>query len=94
MKRRIPFNASRTINSDHQSPITSSARAVAIQADQGNPASAEPLIAQVIEQLGKLDILVNNAAIALQGKTIDDPEIDNAAMDRQWAINTMGVIAA
>src|ERR1700710_1258915 len=41
----------------------------------------------------KLDILVNNAAGAWQGKTIDDPDIDNAAMDRQWAINTMGVIA-
>ncbi|GAB7524564.1 SDR family NAD(P)-dependent oxidoreductase [Paraburkholderia sp. 2C] len=69
-------------------------RAIAIQADQGNPASAGPLIAKVVEQFGKLDILVNNAAIALQGKTIDDPEIDNDAMDRQWAINTMGVIAA
>ena len=31
--------------------------------------------------------------MAWQGKTIDDPEIDNAAMDRQWTINTLGVIA-
>lgn len=69
-------------------------RAVAVQADQGDPASAEPLIAKLVEQLGRLDILVNNAAIAVQGKTIDDPQIDNAAMDRQWAVNTMGVIAA
>lgn len=69
-------------------------RAIAIRADQGDPASAEPLMAEVISAFGRLDILVNNAAIALQGKTIDDPEIDNDAMDRQWAINTMGVIAA
>lgn len=69
-------------------------RAVAIQADQGDPASAGPLIATVVEQLGRLDILVNNAAIALQGRTIDDPEINTAAMDRQWAVNTTGVIAA
>ncbi|MEJ1978649.1 MAG: SDR family oxidoreductase [Acetobacteraceae bacterium] len=68
-------------------------RAVAIQADQGDPAAAVPLIQKVVETLGKLDILVNNAAIALQGRTIDDPDIDNAAMDRQWMINTMGVIA-
>jgi NAD(P)-dependent dehydrogenase (short-subunit alcohol dehydrogenase family) len=68
-------------------------RAVAIQADQGDPAASGPLIQKVVETLGKLDILVNNAAVALQGKTIDDPEIDNAAMDQQWAINTMGVIA-
>lgn len=68
-------------------------RAIAVQADQGDPAASEPLIQAVVEAFGKLDILVNNAAVAWQGKTIDDPEIDNAAMDRQWMINTMGVIA-
>lgn len=68
-------------------------RAIAIKADQGDPSASDRLIGQVIEKLGKLDILVNNAAVAWQGKTIDDAEIDNAAMDRQWAINTMGVIA-
>ena len=68
-------------------------RAVAIQADQGDSTAAAPLIAKTVEQFGGLDILVNNAAIALQGKTIDDPGIDNAALDRQWAINTLGVIA-
>lgn len=68
-------------------------RAVAIQADQGDPAASGPLVAKVVEQLGRLDILVNNAAVAWQGRTIDDPDIDNGAMDRQWMINTMGVIA-
>lgn len=68
-------------------------RAIAIRADQGDPGAAGPLIQKVVETLGKLDILVNNAAVAWQGRTIDDPEIDNAAMDRQWTINTMGVIA-
>ncbi len=68
-------------------------RAVAIQADQGDPAASGPLIQKVVETFGKLDILVNNAAVAWQGRKIDDPEIDNAAMDRQWTINTMGVIA-
>lgn len=68
-------------------------RAIAIRADQGDPASSESLVREVVERLGQLDILVNNAAVAWQGKTIDAPDIDNAAMDRQWAINTMGVIA-
>jgi NAD(P)-dependent dehydrogenase (short-subunit alcohol dehydrogenase family) len=68
-------------------------RAAAIKSDQGDPASAEPLLANVIKKLGKLDILVNNAAIALQGITIDSPAYDSAAMDRQWAVNTAGVIA-
>jgi len=72
---------------------TRGVRAIAIQADQGDPTASSPLMQKVVETFGKLGILVNNAAVAWQGKTIDDPEIDNAAMDRQWAINTTGVIA-
>ncbi|HEX7820852.1 MAG TPA: SDR family oxidoreductase [Sphingobium sp.] len=68
-------------------------RAFAFKNDQGDPGQAPALIAAVIEKLGKIDILVNNAAIAIQGLTIDDPAYDSAIMDRQWAINTMGVIA-
>ncbi|TAV98395.1 SDR family oxidoreductase [Rhizobium ruizarguesonis] len=68
-------------------------RAVAIQSDQGDPSTAEPLVTKVVERLGKLDILVNNAAVAWQGARIDDPAIDNSAMDRQWAINVNGVVA-
>ncbi|HEX7775038.1 MAG TPA: SDR family oxidoreductase [Parvibaculum sp.] len=68
-------------------------RAVAIQSDQGDPAAAEPLMASVVAQLGKIDILVNNAAIALQGTRIDEDRYDSAAMDRQWTVNVGGVIA-
>lgn len=68
-------------------------RARAFRADQGDPTQSEPLVRAVAEHFGRLDILVNNAAIALQGLRIDDPAIDNAAMDRQWAINVAGVVA-
>ena len=68
-------------------------RAEAFQADQGDPAAAAALVAAVHGRFGKLDILVNNAAVAWQGKRIDDPAIDNAAMDRQWTINVQGVVA-
>jgi NAD(P)-dependent dehydrogenase (short-subunit alcohol dehydrogenase family) len=68
-------------------------RAIAVKADQGDPGASASLVREVNDKLGQLDILVNNAAVAWQGKTIDAPDIDNAAMDRQWAINTMGVIA-
>jgi NAD(P)-dependent dehydrogenase (short-subunit alcohol dehydrogenase family) len=40
-----------------------------------------------------LDILVNNAGIAVPGKRIDEADVDNAALDRQWTINTLGVVA-
>lgn len=69
------------------------AGALAIKSDQGDPTQAEPLIRRVVEHFGRLDVLVNNAAVAWQGKTIDDPTIDNAAMDRQWTINVAGVTA-
>jgi NAD(P)-dependent dehydrogenase (short-subunit alcohol dehydrogenase family) len=47
----------------------------------------------VVAQFGKLDILVNNAAIVAKGQTIDDPALDTAALDRQWQINVMGAVA-
>ncbi|HEY0207530.1 SDR family NAD(P)-dependent oxidoreductase [Acerihabitans sp.] len=67
--------------------------ALAIRSDQGDPASAGRLIDQVVARFGRLDIVVNNAALAIQGKRIDDPEIDNAALDRQWQVNVLGVVA-
>jgi 3-oxoacyl-[acyl-carrier protein] reductase len=68
-------------------------RAIAIQSDQADMAAAKPLVDQVLAQFGKLDILVNNAAIAVQGKTVDDPELDTVNLDRQWQINVMGAVA-
>lgn len=69
-------------------------RALAIKSDQEDTSAAKSLIAKVVMHFGGLDILVNNAAVAWQGKRVDDPDIDNDAMDRQWAINVAGTIAA
>jgi NAD(P)-dependent dehydrogenase (short-subunit alcohol dehydrogenase family) len=68
-------------------------RALAIRSDQGDPAAAKGLIDTVVGHFRRLDILVNNAALAIQGKRIDDPDIDNAALDRQWQVNVLGVVA-
>ena len=52
------------------------------------------LIEDVVARFGGLDILVNNAAIGVEsGKTIDDPSIDTAELDRMHATNYTGVIA-
>ncbi|MDW8847261.1 SDR family oxidoreductase [Erwinia sp. MMLR14_017] len=68
-------------------------RAISIQSDQADTSAAQPLVKEVVSQLGKLDILVNNAAIAVQGKTVDDPELDTLNLDRQWQTNVMGPVA-
>lgn len=68
-------------------------RALAIRADQADMAAAKPLVEAVTAHFGRLDILVNNAAIAVQGKTVDAPDLDTVNLDRQWQINVMGVVA-
>lgn len=68
-------------------------RAAAFQSDQADPKRAAPLIQAIKDHFGRLDILVNNAAVAYQGKTIDHPDIDDALMDQMWATNVNGVIA-
>ena len=68
-------------------------RALAIRSDQAEMAAAKPLIDEVVAHFGRLDILVNNAAIAVTGKRVDDPELDIVSLDRQWQINVLGVVA-
>lgn len=68
-------------------------RAIAIKSDQADTSAAKPLVDAVIAEFGKLDILVNNAAIVVSGKTVDSPDLDTKALDRLWQINVMGVIA-
>ncbi|MBX5009577.1 SDR family NAD(P)-dependent oxidoreductase [Rhizobium lentis] len=68
-------------------------RAIAVKSDQADLASARPLIDRVIAEFGKLDILVNNAAIAIQGQNVDDPALDGEKYNRQWQVNVLGTIA-
>ncbi|NKL33776.1 SDR family oxidoreductase [Rhizobium leguminosarum bv. viciae] len=68
-------------------------RALAIKSDQADMAAARPLVDKVVAYFGKLDILVNNAAIAVQGKTVDDRDLDTVNLDRQWQINVTGAVA-
>jgi 3-oxoacyl-[acyl-carrier protein] reductase len=68
-------------------------RALAVQSDQADTKGAGPLLDKVMTHFGKVDILVNNAAIAVQGKTVDDPELDVVNLDKQWQVNVMGPVA-
>ncbi|MFD0393548.1 SDR family NAD(P)-dependent oxidoreductase [Streptomyces nogalater] len=69
-------------------------KAVAFRSDQADTSRAPALIDDVVAHFGGLDILVNNAAISVeQGRRVDDPEADTAALDRMHATNYLGVIA-
>ncbi|RAI00871.1 oxidoreductase [Acuticoccus sediminis] len=68
-------------------------RAIAIRSDQADPSAARPLVDAVVSHFGRLDILVNNAAIAVQGQTVDDPALRDEELDRQWRINVLGAVA-
>jgi NAD(P)-dependent dehydrogenase (short-subunit alcohol dehydrogenase family) len=68
-------------------------RAIAIKADQADLTVAKPLIEAVIAEFGRLDLLVNNAGIAIQGQMVDDPTLDGDNYNRQWQVNVLGTIA-
>jgi len=68
-------------------------RAAAFRADQGQPEQAAALLRDVVGEFGRLDILVNNAAIVVVAP-VDDGAIDVAQLDRQQAVNYTGVLAA
>ena len=66
--------------------------AKAFRADQANSAEVDQLVKDVAKHFGRLDILVNNAAVAVMGPLDDTNNAD--AFDRQYAINLGGVVTA
>ena len=68
-------------------------QARAFRADQASSSEVDQLVKDVAKHFGRLDILVNNAAVAASG-AVDDPKTDIAALDRQDAINVHGVVTA
>jgi NAD(P)-dependent dehydrogenase (short-subunit alcohol dehydrogenase family) len=62
-------------------------RAVALRADLGEPAAAKRLVAQTVTRLGRLDLLVNNAAVFFRTPFA---ETTPAQFDRLIAVNLRG----
>jgi NAD(P)-dependent dehydrogenase (short-subunit alcohol dehydrogenase family) len=65
-------------------------RALAIIADVSDEGSVKTLIAQAVATFGRIDVLVNNAAIASVLKHADPTEIDVELWDRVMAVNVRG----
>jgi 3-oxoacyl-[acyl-carrier protein] reductase len=67
-------------------------RAAGFRADSGSLDEAVALVEHTVTELGRLDILVHNAATFVTGR-IDDPERDDEVYHRQFAVNAHSVAA-
>tara|TARA_R110002020_G_scaffold475950_1_gene714868 strand:- start:20424 stop:21197 length:774 start_codon:yes stop_codon:yes gene_type:complete len=65
------------------------AGAYAVQLDVSDQASIDAAIAAVVAHAGKLDILINNAALFDAAETVD---ITRASYDRLYAVNVAGTL--
>ena len=63
--------------------------AYAVRLDVGDQASIDAAIGVVVEQTGKIDILINNAALFDAAETVD---ITRASYDRLYAVNVAGTL--
>ena len=63
-------------------------RAIAIQADCGDVASIDRMVARTIAELGRLDVIVNNAGVTRYAYIMDLTEAD---WDRIHRVNAKGV---
>lgn len=65
-------------------------RAVAVQADVGDPAAVERLFAACDEALGRVDLLINNAAVIGAATRVED--LEAGALRRTFEVNLLGAI--
>jgi galactitol 2-dehydrogenase len=72
-----------------QAAATLGSQAIGIQMDVTSQASIDAGFAQAIAQMGKLDILVNNAALFSAAPTV---EIGRSDFDRLFAVNVAGTM--
>jgi NAD(P)-dependent dehydrogenase (short-subunit alcohol dehydrogenase family) len=65
-------------------------KALAVHCDVTNPASVKAMVAATLERFGRLDILVNNAALFGNVKRKPFEEIESDEWDRMMAVNVRG----
>lgn len=67
-------------------------RGLALDADHGDEAAAQWVVSAVLDHFGRLDILVNNAAIFV-ASAVDGDAPDTAKLQEMYRINLNGVVA-
>ena len=76
---------------DLQAPAEGSPHALALRADVGDDNAVRSAVERVLAELGRLDVLVNNAGIGAQG-TVEDN--DDAEWARVLDVNLLGMVRA
>jgi 3-oxoacyl-[acyl-carrier protein] reductase len=86
----VVFNAARSIGEARVAAaaiVNAGGKAIAIQADIAKPAEAHALVAETVEELGRVDILVNNAGWVDRGEIW---QIDEARWAQMMAVHVTG----
>jgi NAD(P)-dependent dehydrogenase (short-subunit alcohol dehydrogenase family) len=65
-------------------------RALAMRSDSSDPGQVAQLFAAIDEEFGRLDVLVNNAAVLARQSRLEDLEFER--MQRIFAVNSIGPI--
>jgi NAD(P)-dependent dehydrogenase (short-subunit alcohol dehydrogenase family) len=67
--------------------VATGGRAIASVADVADPAGAAALVADALAQFGRLDIVINNAGVIVDGAIADS---DRAALSAAWSVHVGG----
>jgi NAD(P)-dependent dehydrogenase (short-subunit alcohol dehydrogenase family) len=62
-------------------------RSLAVQADTSRATDVDNLVAKVVQEFGRIDVLVNNAAVLIKGMVLDMPLAD---WERHFDVNVKG----
>jgi NAD(P)-dependent dehydrogenase (short-subunit alcohol dehydrogenase family) len=62
-------------------------RCIGLQTDTSRKADVDSMVDKVMKEFGRIDILVNNAAVLIMGSIFDMPEAD---WDRHFEVNVKG----
>ena len=69
----------------------SGGQAVAFQGDVSDAAGMQSIVDQAVERFGRVDALINNAAMLGGGERTDFDQIDESQWDKVMAVNVKGV---
>src|SRR5688572_2434227 len=87
---RVVVNSSSSVEAGTRVAESLPTEALYVQADISDPAQGQALIADTIEQFGRLDVLVNNAGWTTQVNHADLEALTDEILRRTFEVNVFG----